>query len=193
MRRDGAGEAELAGAVGEHRWSATAVAPEARSVGEVRREVRDVLTAWGADSFDWALSQLLTEVVTNVVLHAATPFDVTLVHDTASGAARLRCEVSDASPRLPRPRSYSLESATGRGMKLVEQLSAAWGVDRHGRGKTVWFELVAGDDDGIPDLDAFLEAAGLSEAAEPALVPDAPRRGTPSAVHAVHAVWAVAA
>jgi anti-sigma regulatory factor (Ser/Thr protein kinase) len=133
------------------------LSPDTRSVVQARRGARDVLTSWDAEVFEWPVSQLLTELATNVVLHAGTPFEVAL----SLHGDRLRCEVSDTSPRPPRIRHYSAEASTGRGMHMVEQLSASWGVIRRPGGKTVWFELDAaiGDRDAEPDLDSFLDAA----------------------------------
>jgi len=98
-----------------------------------------VLTAWDADELEWELSQLLTEVVTNAVLHAGTPLRVVLERDAASG--RLRCEVTDGSSVRPRVRRHSAEATTGRGLQLLESVATSWGVQSAGGGKTVWFEL----------------------------------------------------
>ncbi len=107
-------------------WSLTQVPGRASSVTAVRRGARAALTGWDAARYEWLLSQLLTEVVTNVVLHAYTTFDVT-VHLTGTG---VRVEVTDGSPRLPRPRRHSVDATTGRGLDLLEQLSSRWGAVR---------------------------------------------------------------
>ncbi len=159
MTENGAGGEQPAA---ERRWSATALPPQAISVVEVRRAARHAAQAWGLEELDWALAQLVSEVVTNAVLHAATPFDVTLTFD----GHRLRCAVSDGSARPPRTRDYARDATTGRGMRLVAQLSADWGVERHAGGKTVWFELAAGEggsDGSVPDLDALLDMLGDGE------------------------------
>jgi hypothetical protein len=149
-----------------HRWELLGVQPQAASVARVRREVRAVLTAWGAQEMEWVASQLLTEVVTNAVLHAGTPFDVVLTH-TPGAPDLVRCEVRDHSPRRPKVRNYSLEAGTGRGMQMVDRLATAWGVlpdSNGGAGKTVWFEFASsslgpdGDPDGDLDLDALLDS-----------------------------------
>lgn len=133
--------------------------PEARSVLEARRKARELLAAWDAEAFEWVVSQLVSELATNAVLHAGTTFRVTLMlHD-----GRVRCEVSDGSVRRPRLRHYTRDAATGRGLRLVDRLSTDWGVIPGPAGKTVWFELDA-DAEGEapePDLDAFLDAADL--------------------------------
>jgi len=152
MTRDGTGDAT---ARGGRRWSLRGLEPQPESVAVARREVRAVLAEWDADRFEWEVSQLVTELATNVVLHARTGFDLSMELD----GDRLRLEVRDASLRLPRPRRFSRESTTGRGMRLVETLAQSWGVERAERGKTVWLVLVPAQDvDGGPaDLDEWFD------------------------------------
>ena len=40
------------------------------------------------------------------------------------------------------------DAVRGRGLALVEQLSAAWGTERDSKGMTVWFEIARGDTEG---------------------------------------------
>lgn len=139
--------------------AAVTLDPDARSVVEARRAAREALQAWDVESCEWVVSQLVSELATNAVLHAGTVFRVVLT----LRKRRLRCEVIDGSARPPRLRHYTAEAATGRGLRLVDKLSSAWGVVPGPGGKTVWFELDtdAGDDLPEPDLDAFLDAADL--------------------------------
>jgi anti-sigma regulatory factor (Ser/Thr protein kinase) len=87
----------------------------------------------------------LDELVTNVVLHARTPSRLELDLDEN----RLLVLVADEgqAPTLAALPSRN-DSARGRGLALVEQLSAAWGTERDSRGTTVWFELVRGGAEG---------------------------------------------
>lgn len=84
---------------------------------------------------------LISELVTNAVLHGGPPIMLSLECD---GDA-LRVRVRDGSPALPEPRDAGLDAEGGRGMTLVELLTDTWGVvpvaDDHGVGKEVWFEL----------------------------------------------------
>lgn len=109
---------------------------------QARRAARRALTEWDAETLEWTVSQLVSELATNAVIHAGTTFEVRL---TLTGA-QLRCEVSDTSPRIPRPRAYAADATTGRGLLLVERLATAWGVLRRAGGKTVWFGLDASTD-----------------------------------------------
>jgi anti-sigma regulatory factor (Ser/Thr protein kinase) len=89
-------------------------------------------------------SQLaLSELVTNAILHAQTPIQVSVLTHGDS----VRIEVQDGSPRRPATRTQSrdgLEPATvGRGIHIVEALAAEWGVRRDRQGKVVWFSPIA--------------------------------------------------
>jgi len=110
---------------------------EPASAAVARRFVRDVLDAWGAGEFEDAAVLLTSELVTNALLHARSPAEL---HVRLAGG-RLRVGVSDRTPVLPVRKRYGKEAATGRGLLLVETLASAWGTDRNGDGKEVWFEL----------------------------------------------------
>jgi anti-sigma regulatory factor (Ser/Thr protein kinase) len=80
---------------------------------------------------------LTSEVVTNAVLHARTEAQLTVV--VSAGAVRV--EVIDGEPREPVPRRAAIDDTSGRGMQLIDALSSRWGVEPHGVGKLVWFEV----------------------------------------------------
>ena len=113
--------------------------PEARSAGAARRLVRDVLAPCPPRLVESA-SLVVSELVTNAVLHARTAIGV-VIHLLDDGGVRL--EVSDDSSALPHRRGYSPGSGTGRGLVLIDALTAGWGVAPHGgaTGKTIWAEL----------------------------------------------------
>ncbi|MFZ4156984.1 ATP-binding protein [Streptomyces griseoincarnatus] len=79
-----------------------------------------------------------SELVTNALVH--TDRDAVLTADV--GPWGLRVEVRDFTAREPRPRPRTGNDTTnGRGLVLVDSLADAWGVRRHGVGKSVWFAL----------------------------------------------------
>ena len=78
---------------------------------------------------------LVSELVTNAIVHAGSPVDVTIRHL----GNRIRVEVSDASVRLPEVRSATVDHF--RGMPIVAALAAHWGIEGHLGAKTVWFEV----------------------------------------------------
>jgi anti-sigma regulatory factor (Ser/Thr protein kinase) len=138
----------------------TTLPADAASVPTARRFVRTTLERLGLTAAWEAAEMLVSEVVTNAVLHAKTVFTVEVVRD----GDLVRVGVTDLSPAVPRQRTYGTDSTTGRGLRLVATLAVAWGVERTGRGKTVWFEVPAAGDAGtvVPswedgeDLDALL-------------------------------------
>lgn len=113
--------------------------------------MRETLAELGIDGGAADDAELLvSELVTNAVLHARSAMRVTV--DRRDGA--LRVSVSDRSPVPPRLRDYGPDAVTGRGMLLVDRLARSWGVERHqDEGKQVWFELDFADGRGVPAKD----------------------------------------
>jgi anti-sigma regulatory factor (Ser/Thr protein kinase) len=115
------------------------VAAEPRSASVVRRFVRETLSSWDAQAYTDAAELVVTELVTNAVLHAKTE----IVVRVDLGREGLRLEVIDRSPRRPIARHYSAEATTGRGLGLVAAVADRWGVQPDRDGKTVWAELAS--------------------------------------------------
>ena len=102
------------------------------------RHARRFVTEAAADSPRLEVAALLvSELVTNAILHAGT--DIRVAVDRRAG--RLRVEVADESAAAVVTRRFSQEATTGRGLGLVETLADSWGTVPRGRGKVVWFEL----------------------------------------------------
>ncbi len=113
--------------------------PVPASAGIARRFVDTTLAGWGmADAAEMA-TLLVSELVTNAILHARSDVDVSLDASTRS----LRVEVRDGSPVQPVLRHYEDDVMTGRGLSLVDAFSSSWGVQPLAAGKVVWFELPA--------------------------------------------------
>jgi len=137
--------------------------PTTASVHVARRFVRARLedgAAEGVADVDTA-TLLVSEVVTNAVLHARSA--VTLTVDVADDVVRIT--VRDGSPVRPRVHPFAPTSATGRGMFLVDRLAKRWGVDADpvAGGKVVWFEL----GEASPALWGAVSEHPLSGAAQP--------------------------
>ncbi|MDP9019418.1 MAG: ATP-binding protein [Actinomycetota bacterium] len=111
---------------------------DASSVGEARLFVRDALSETDApeDVVDSAVL-LVSELATNVALHARTHVRVTVRFEGES----LWAEVKDWNSRLPQACLPPDDATTGRGLKLVEAIASSWGVERDSDGKVVWFQL----------------------------------------------------
>ena len=116
------------------------LAPVPASVSAARRFAREVLAATHADAEQSHTAELLvSELVTNAILHARTPLQVGLVVDGGQVLVCVADQVAD-SPELA-PQLHSRTRPGGRGLALVADLSEAWGTARYAGGKTVWFLL----------------------------------------------------
>lgn len=166
------------------------LAPDPTAAREARAWVVRALVGWPDDSVDRA-RLLVSELVTNAVLHART--DITLRCALEDDKARF--EIGDGHRVGPTPKHYLADSPTGRGMRLVALLAKEWGVERVPGGKSVWFTLsremppatpsIRSDPLGLADLELLAAALG-----EPTVPPDAvPERpvggatGAPVMVH----------
>lgn len=110
------------------------------SAGAARRFVSATLASWGCDAFDYVATLLVSELVSNALLHAGTELDVVLRRPDGG----IRVEVHDRSRRMPARKHYSITSTTGRGLALVEDLARDWGAEVTAEGKFVWFEFDEG-------------------------------------------------
>jgi len=82
---------------------------------------------------------LVSELVTNAVLHAGTRVHVQATVEPG----RIVVVVSDGDPaHTPHRPDRGALAASGRGMRLVELLASSWGFDLRARSKAVWFEAV---------------------------------------------------
>jgi hypothetical protein len=106
-----------------------------------RQFIVKTLDAWGRHALVDPAALLVSELVTNAVVHARTPVDVVVVRMDAGDRGPVRVEVRDLSDTTPRPAPLSLDSLSGRGLTLVAALASRWGVEPDAEGKRVWFEL----------------------------------------------------
>jgi len=102
---------------------------------------RHVLEAFFADAVPDDVVQvavlLTSELVTNAVHHARSPFTIS----AALLPGGVRVEVEDASPTPPELCHPDSTSMSGRGVLMVDLLSARWGSEPTADGKRTWFEL----------------------------------------------------
>lgn len=127
--------------------------PLSRSVPEARRDVATTLEEWGLASLVETAVLLVSEVVTNAVLHARTDLTLTV----ARVGTGVRIEVSDGSSLPPAMRWHSATATTGRGLRMLDLLADSWSAESTATGKTVWF-TVTGERD--PWASAAVSAEG---------------------------------
>ncbi len=113
--------------------------PVAESVPAARHFVVNVLHAWGLGALDADAAIVASELATNAVRHADSPFRATL--DRQSDGVRIGVEDAARDP-LARRSPDSLDLG-GRGVDIVEALSQRWGSTELPSGKLVWAELAA--------------------------------------------------
>jgi anti-sigma regulatory factor (Ser/Thr protein kinase) len=107
------------------------------AIRAVRHVVVDTLRAWDLDPLVADAALLVSELATNAVRHAASPFRVSLTR--TDGAVRIAVE--DLGSREPQLRPLDLERLGGRGVALVDAMSLAGGMDRVAAGQGVWCVL----------------------------------------------------
>ncbi|MEU1002925.1 SpoIIE family protein phosphatase [Streptomyces tibetensis] len=129
--------------------------------GAARALVREALAEWtgralpGAEHLGDRLADdatlVVSELVTNAVVHAGTDVQMEFRLEGGAGGApdtAVVVEVSDHHPsRAPRggePETPDDTPECGRGLRLVAALSEAWGVTYRTGRKTVWARLPAG-------------------------------------------------
>lgn len=84
------------------------------------------------------LALVVSELATNAVLHAGTPFTVAVDADDD----RFRLEVFDRDgTQMPEATTPAPDDVTGRGLSIVGALATDWGVHERDGGKCVWAEL----------------------------------------------------
>jgi anti-sigma regulatory factor (Ser/Thr protein kinase) len=104
-------------------------------VTAARRFVRDVLSDRPPELVD-AAELMASELATNCVRHARTGFEMTIHSD-----GQIRVEVRDTGEGRPKLLSPTSREVSGRGLRIVEAMSDAWGVIPASNGKAVWFAL----------------------------------------------------
>jgi anti-sigma regulatory factor (Ser/Thr protein kinase) len=112
---------------------------------EARRRVRDAIRSWRVPVDLDAALLLTSELVTNAIRHeagqeAGQGAQAVMLAITSS-RGRLRVDVHDTSRSLPAVAEVPADAETGRGLLLVETLSAEWGFYRTPAGKAVYFTL----------------------------------------------------
>lgn len=116
----------------------TTLPADAASAAAARRFVADVLWQRGFSPDGIYNAVLLTsEAITNALVHAGTPIDVVVVAD----ALMARIEVHDAHAGVPVVRRLPADASAGRGLHVIQAVAEAWGVDRCGDTKCIWFEV----------------------------------------------------
>ncbi len=110
------------------RTALTVAQAASERVSVARQQLRELLHDWASpDQVDSAVL-LLSEVLTNVLVH--TDSDALLLAEVTDGGdgRRIRVEVTDSGDDLPHLRRPGELASSGRGLLLIELLAHTWGV-----------------------------------------------------------------
>ncbi|MCO8306180.1 MULTISPECIES: SpoIIE family protein phosphatase [Streptomyces] len=170
----------VGGGVGPVRTSASArvsLPGTPRAASAARRFVRAALAEWAAldvpaadritDRVADEAVLLVSELVTNAVVHAGTDVEVSCaldVSDHEDEPPSLVVEVTDHHPtrvlRGDPPDPYERpEYAGGHGLRLVAEIADSWGTTYRRATKSVWFQMAVAPTGGPATGAAFRDAA----------------------------------
>jgi hypothetical protein len=113
----------------------TVLSGEPVSAARTRDFIRQHLIAHDLPYMVEDIQLVASELATNAMVHARTPFAVTL--SELDGLVLL--DVRDGSTAVPARTAPQVMDLGGRGLMIVELLSHSWGVSTDGSGsKSVW-------------------------------------------------------
>lgn len=111
--------------------------PVPQAVAAVRRFIRAALNDWHDQAALTDATLAISEMATNAVLHAHSPFRV-LVQRRPAGVL---VAVEDVGAGRARQRVAETTASGGRGLAIVQAVADRWGTDPLERGNVVWAEF----------------------------------------------------
>jgi anti-sigma regulatory factor (Ser/Thr protein kinase) len=147
------------------RWVCRQTDPGHLGMGLAARAAREftgqILRGWGLLALADDAAVIVSELVTNALMHAGSAMNGAAREDVElilwRRSAQVVCAVTDQGSRAPvlvRPDPFG---EAGRGLHVVQALSATWGWARLGESrKAVWAAM------GVPGTDAAQESRGQS-------------------------------
>lgn len=107
--------------------------------GDARRHMRGRLGLWRLDHLSEVLELVVSELVTNAVLHAGRPALTLRLSQTETS---IIIQVWDGNPQWREHASKEDADLSGRGLQIVRSVShrLSWYPERGG--KTVWAEVL---------------------------------------------------
>lgn len=114
------------------------LAPELEPARLARSFVAGRLHDWGNSGVIDVAVLLVSELVTNAVLHTGESLRL----NVSVSPAALTVAVTDLDPTPPRMNAtVDTMSEGGRGLRMVDLLASRWGVEAQATGKRIWLEL----------------------------------------------------
>lgn len=100
--------------------------PVLETVREARHAVAVAFAGWGLE--DYVARTVVSELVTNAVVHGSRPGDYVVVRTYLDGDGFPVIEVWDQSAEHPKINMPTMTDECGRGLYLMQQLVRTWGV-----------------------------------------------------------------
>ena len=135
----GAGEPAAGAPRGRVHWSdvTRTFAGTRDDTRAARGFVLGMLGPWRGEQLAADTALVVTELATNAVLHAGSPFSVSL----ALAPDTIRISVGDTLPLGLPGEDHELAAAPGHGLGVIAAMATRWGVETAPTGKAVWAEL----------------------------------------------------
>jgi serine phosphatase RsbU (regulator of sigma subunit)/anti-sigma regulatory factor (Ser/Thr protein kinase) len=141
--------------------------PEPAAAAAARRFVRETLRAWQVPDDSGRVVDdavlLTSELVTNAIVHAGTPLEVTCRRH----AGEIEVAVRDLRPTRTlsdSPLGADADRTGGRGLLLPAALASSWGLSYARTSKTIWFRIALDES----TADGAAGSAGAVPTAAPA-------------------------
>ncbi|MBK5306053.1 MAG: GAF domain-containing protein [Frankiaceae bacterium] len=139
------------------------LADDVAAVSMARRFAVELIRSWQLPDLADDAALAVSELVSNAVLHGVPPLELAV----APIPGGVRVEAHDGSRLSPVRPFATMDTMTGRGIALVEAISARWGVDQLPDGKSVWCELAPRAElDSQDDLDVDSVLAAWADDAD---------------------------
>ena len=119
----------------------SAVHGDPAAVATARQQTVQTVREWGLGEHAELAELLVSELVTNAMLHGNADPSALVNLRLRKGERALWGEVHDSDLRLPRLRIADDTDEGGRGLYLVDTLAHRWGTRPTRSGKSVWFQL----------------------------------------------------
>lgn len=107
------------------------------SIAVARNCVGEAMLAQVGAQLAGDIQLVASELASNAVSHASSEFVVSALVDPTT----VRLEVADGSTEHPVRREPAQYETSGRGYRIIEALSARWGVCDFAFGKVIWVEF----------------------------------------------------
>ena len=122
--------------------AALSLAPDPGAPQQARRFIAAALPEAAVSEAREIAELLVSELVTNAVVHAASPVEIAI--DRGDETVLIKVRDADTGPLVMRAGGGSELDEGGRGFLLVDRLAEAWGTEHQGGRKSVWFRLAVG-------------------------------------------------